>query len=85
MQADVRALEASQFHIADAAALLAQNPIAALYVATVLARRLNAANHILIQLKTQLQSGEPRRVGVETVSKMEQIVSTFGWGGLMMR
>ena len=37
--ADVRALETSQFHVADAAVLLAQNPIAVLYVATVLAHR----------------------------------------------
>ena len=35
--ADVRALETSQFHVANATALLAQNPIAVLYVATTLA------------------------------------------------
>jgi CRP-like cAMP-binding protein len=55
--ADVRALETSQFHVADAAVLLAQNPIAVLYVATVLAHRLDGANHALIQLKNQLQTG----------------------------
>jgi CRP/FNR family cyclic AMP-dependent transcriptional regulator len=36
--ADVRALETSQFHVANATALLAQNPIAVLYVATMLAQ-----------------------------------------------
>src|ERR1700722_17165816 len=38
--ADVRALEASEFHVADAAALLGQDPAALLYVTMMLARRL---------------------------------------------
>ena len=42
--ADVRALEPSQFHVADAGALLRVEPFALLYVATVLARRLDGAN-----------------------------------------
>jgi CRP-like cAMP-binding protein len=83
--ADVRAFEASQFHVADAATLLAHNPMAVLYVATVLASRLDAANHALIQLKTQVQSGEPRKVVVETVGKLDQVLSAFGWGALAMR
>ena len=37
--ADVRTVEASQFHVADAAALLGQDPVALLYIATALARR----------------------------------------------
>jgi CRP-like cAMP-binding protein len=49
--ADRRALETSQFHVADAATLLA-NPIAAMYVGTILASRLSTANQALIQLKT---------------------------------
>ena len=83
--ADVLASQTSQFHVAEAATLLADNPIAAIYVATVLANRLHAANQTLIQLKTQVQNGEPRKVVVETVSKMDQVLSAFGWGGLMMR
>jgi CRP/FNR family cyclic AMP-dependent transcriptional regulator len=83
--ADVRALEISQFHVADAATLLAHNPIAVLYVATVLASRLDAANHALIQLKTQVQTGAPRTVVVETVGRMERVLSAFGWGALAMR
>ena len=58
--ADVRALEASQFHVANAATLLTQNPIAVLYIATMLARRLDGANQALIQLKNQLSTGEPQ-------------------------
>jgi CRP/FNR family transcriptional regulator, cyclic AMP receptor protein len=40
---DVRTLETSQFHVVDAAVLLTQNLTAMLYVARVLARRLDGA------------------------------------------
>src|SRR5208282_2294587 len=54
--ADIRTLEASEFHVADAATLL-QDPTALLYVTTVLARRINAANQGLLQLKILLEAG----------------------------
>jgi len=73
--ADVHALETSQFHIANATALFAQNPTAALYVATVLAHRLDGANHALIELKNQLQSGEQHGVVAKTVSRMEGLLA----------
>ncbi len=73
--ADVRALESSQFHVANATTLLEQNPMAVLYVATVLAHRLENANHALIQLKDQLKSGEPHDVVAETVGKMEKLLA----------
>ncbi len=76
--ADVLALETSQFHVADAASLLTQNPIAVLYVATALAHRLDVANHALIQLKNQLQAGEPHNVVANTVSKIEGILAISG-------
>jgi len=57
--ADVRALETSQFHVADAAALLVQDPLVLLYVAAILARRLDAANEALIEVKSQIQAGQP--------------------------
>src|SRR5438874_10626794 len=57
--ADVRALEVSQFYVADAATLLRVDPIALLYVATVLARRLDDANQALIELRRQVQAGRP--------------------------
>ena len=69
--AEVRALETSEFHIADATALLSQNPTAVLYVATVLAQRPDVANHALIQLKSQLQTGQPHNVVAKTISRME--------------
>jgi len=49
--ADVRALETSQFHVADAANLLSQDSIAIIYIAQVLAGRLDGANRALIELK----------------------------------
>jgi len=76
--ADVRALETSQFHVANATALLEQNPVAVLYVASVLAHRLDSANHALIQLKHQLQTGEPHSVVAKTVSKIEGLLAVSG-------
>jgi len=77
--ADVCTLEASQFHVANAASLFAQDPIAVLYyVARVLARRLDGANHALIQLKSQLQAGQPNSVVTKTVSKMEELLAASG-------
>ena len=74
--ADVCTLEASQFHVANAASLFAQDPIAVLYyVARVLARRLDGANHALIQLKSQLQAGQPNSVVAKTVSKIEGLLA----------
>ena len=72
--ADVRALETSEFHVADATMLLTQNPIAVLHIATMLAHRLNGANQALIQLKHQVLTGEPSNVIAKTVSKMERLL-----------
>ena len=68
--ADVRALEISQFYVADAAAMLVQDPAALLYIAAVLARRLDGANRALIELKSQLQAGQPLSVIGKTVEKV---------------
>jgi CRP/FNR family cyclic AMP-dependent transcriptional regulator len=76
--AEVRALKASQFHVADAASLLRVDPIALLYVATVLAQRLDSANQALIELKRQVQAGEPRDVIGKTVAKMELMLGISG-------
>jgi CRP/FNR family transcriptional regulator, cyclic AMP receptor protein len=72
--AHVRALETSRFLVADAATLLAHDPIAALYVATVLARRLDGANRVFVQLKSQLEAGQSRSVVAKTVEKMEELL-----------
>ncbi len=69
--ADVRALEASQFHVADAAALLMHDPVVLLYVAAVLARRLETANKALIELKRQVQAGQSHNEISETIDEIE--------------
>jgi CRP-like cAMP-binding protein len=71
--ADVRALEASQFNVADAATLRV-DPIALLYVATVLARRLDDANQALIELRGQVQAGQPRSVIEKAAEKVEGLL-----------
>ena len=76
--ADVRALETSRFHVANADALLVQNPVALLYVAAVLARRLDAANRALIELKNQIQIGQPRSAVDKTVAKIEGLLGSSG-------
>jgi CRP-like cAMP-binding protein len=78
--ADVRALETTQFHVANADALLVQNPVALLYVAAVLARRLDGANRTLVELKRQIQVGHPRSAIEKTVAKMEGLLGSGGTG-----
>src|ERR1700738_2164975 len=75
--ADVRALETSQFHVADADALLVQDPLVLLYVAAVLARRLDAATQALIELKSQVQASQPGREIGETIEKMEGLLYRY--------
>jgi CRP/FNR family transcriptional regulator, cyclic AMP receptor protein len=75
--ADVRALETSQFHVADADALLVQDPLVLLYVAAVLARRLDAATQALIELKSQVQAGQSRSEIGETIDKMEGVLYRY--------
>jgi CRP/FNR family transcriptional regulator, cyclic AMP receptor protein len=74
--ADVRALEASQFHVAaDGAAMLRTDPTALLYVATVLAQRLDSATRALLDLKRQIQADEPRSVIGKSVEKVEELLT----------
>ena len=75
--ADVCALETSQFHVADADALLMQDPVVLLYVAAVLARRLDAANNALIELKSQVQAGQPRSEISETIDEIEGVLYRY--------
>ena len=76
--ADVRALEASQFHVADAGTLLRVEPFALFYVATVLAQRLNHANQALVELKRQVQTGDPPSVIGKTVERLEGLLGASG-------
>jgi CRP/FNR family transcriptional regulator, cyclic AMP receptor protein len=76
--AEVRALEASEFYVADAATLLTEDSVAPLYVAMILARRLNTTNQAFLELKNQLQAGQPPSVIGKTVEKIEAILSASG-------
>jgi CRP/FNR family cyclic AMP-dependent transcriptional regulator len=76
--ADVRAVTASQFYVADAATLLTSDPTALLYVATVLAQRLDSANRSLLELKRQVQAGESCDVIGRTVEKIEGLLGETG-------
>jgi len=77
--ADVVTVEASEFHVADAATLL-RDPVALLYVTMVLARRIDAANQGLLQLKTMLDAGEPPGLIDATLDKIEGLLSAIGSG-----
>ena len=81
--ANVCALETSQFHVADASTLLGKDPVALLYVAAILARRLDSANQALIELKSQLQAGEPRSEIDKTVNKIEGLIICAGGASLV--
>jgi CRP-like cAMP-binding protein len=81
--ADVRATEQSEFHVADAQMLRTGDSTVSLYVAAILARRLDAANRALIEIKHQLQSGEPRRMIGEMVQKVEQLLTSGGDAGMV--
>ena len=73
--ADVRALQRTTLHVADAASFLKADGTTALYVATLMARRLNGSNHALIEVKKQLESGQPR----SAIRRMlDQIIEGYG-------
>jgi CRP/FNR family cyclic AMP-dependent transcriptional regulator len=80
--ADVRTLEASQFHVADAVALLAKGSVALLYVATVLARRVDLANIALLELKRELSAGKPVGLIDATIDKIQGLLGLIGEGYL---
>jgi CRP-like cAMP-binding protein len=58
--ADVRALRPTTFHVADVASFLGADGTGALYLATLMARRLKGSNAALIEIKKQLEAGQPR-------------------------
>src|SRR6476661_9502392 len=81
--ADVRTLKQSEFYIADAQAMLAGDPTVALYVAAILARRLDAANRSLIKVKHQLQAGASLSVIGKTVERVEEQLAYSGDASLV--
>jgi len=74
--AEVRTVQPSEFHVADAPMLLAADPTVALYVAAILARRLDNANLALLEVKRQLKAGTPRSEIGKTVERVEKLLSS---------
>jgi CRP/FNR family transcriptional regulator, cyclic AMP receptor protein len=77
--ADVRTLAPSEFHVA-AAALLSHDPAALLYVTMVLAARLDGANQVLIELKNQIEAGEPPGLLGKTADRIAALLNAVGAG-----
>ena len=76
--ADVRTLETSEFRVARAE-LLEEDSVILLYVAAILAQRLNLANHAVIELKSQIQLHHMIRSTIgKAVKKMEEMLSATG-------
>lgn len=73
--AEVRALEPSEFYVADAAVVM-KDPVSLLYVATLLARRLEATNQAVYELKTELDRGGPSEAVTRTVGALESLLNT---------
>ncbi len=78
--ADVRTLEPSEFHVADAATLLGQDPTALLYVTMLLARRLDGANKALVELKNQIEAGAPPGMIEKTLDRIQGMLGAIGTG-----
>jgi hypothetical protein len=70
----ILAIYTEEIYVADGATLLRIDPIGLLYVATVLAQRLDSANQTLLELKRQIQTREPRDVIGKTAEKMEMLL-----------
>src|SRR5262245_31370113 len=75
--ADVIAVKTSKFYVASATVFM-RDPVALLYIAAVMARRLDRANEGVIELKHQVHAGEPSIVIGKTVAKIERLLSAGG-------
>jgi CRP/FNR family cyclic AMP-dependent transcriptional regulator len=72
--ADVRALEKSEFSVADATTLFTEGPTTLLYVAALLARRLDGANTALLDVKRQLQAHKSHIEIAKSVADLEELL-----------
>ena len=73
--ADVRAIAESEFSIADAPTLLTESPTTLLYVAALLARRLDGANTALLEVKRQLRASKSHIDIAKSVANLEGLLS----------
>ena len=73
--ADVRAIAESEFSIADATTLLTESPTTLLYVAALLAQRLDSANTALLEVKRQLRASKSHIDIAKSVANLEELLS----------
>jgi CRP-like cAMP-binding protein len=73
--ADVRAVERSEFHVAKASSLLAENVAALLYVAAMLSQRLDTANEVIVEIKRGLETGKRPGAIKKALEKLEKLFS----------
>jgi CRP/FNR family cyclic AMP-dependent transcriptional regulator len=76
--ADVRTIKRSEFHVAKASSLLTGDVAALLYVSAILARRLDAANEVVVEIKRDLESGKRPGVITKAIEKLEKLLSPAG-------
>jgi CRP/FNR family cyclic AMP-dependent transcriptional regulator len=76
--ADVRAIERSEFHVAEASSLLGEDVAALLYVSAILARRLDAANDVIVEIKRELEAGRRPGAITKALEKLEALLSPSG-------
>jgi CRP/FNR family cyclic AMP-dependent transcriptional regulator len=76
--ADVRALHPSTFYVADGGTILRVDPVVVLYVAVILAQRLETVDGLLVEARRRLEhADEPHRILRETLNN---IGSTLQYG-----
>jgi CRP/FNR family transcriptional regulator, cyclic AMP receptor protein len=81
--ADVRTIEQSEFHVAQARMLLVGESGIGLYVAAILAQRLDSANRALIEVKRQLAEGHSRSAVGRTVDKLGALLAAGSGASLV--
>ena len=75
---DVLALEPSTFRVAEATGLLRDDPALGLQLASLLARRLDLANHALVEVRRQLEAGQPRSAISRALDRLGNLVRYGG-------
>jgi CRP/FNR family transcriptional regulator, cyclic AMP receptor protein len=76
--ADVRALERSEFHVVKASSLLGENVAALLYVSAILARRLDSANEVIVEMKRDLAAEKKPGAITKALEKLEKLLTPEG-------
>jgi CRP-like cAMP-binding protein len=76
--ADVRAVERSEFHVAEASSLLAENSAALVYVTALLAHRLDTANETIVEIKHELETANPPGPIKKVLRKLEKLLTPTG-------